>query len=96
MTASTQTDGAGGFDWENLHRSWERWAKAPDGLSYWEGCLFALDAMQVAYDALSEAQLNRLSELRPRINLMTPRETAYVSGLFVQALAVAAAEGGTQ
>lgn len=95
MTIGMET-GAGAFDWENLQRTWERWTDAPHGLAYWERTLLTIDKVQAAYAALSESQLNRLAELRERINLMTPREAAYVSGLFVQCLGVAAAEGGTQ
>lgn len=77
-----------------IHRAMLRWVGPPDeAQTFWGQGLPAIDRIDRELNVLSDSQRDRLNELRPRIEYMTPRESAYVTGLLTQCLGVASAEG---
>lgn len=77
-----------------IHRAMLRWVGEPDqGQTFWGQGLPAIDRIDREFNVLSDTQRDRLNELRQRIEYMTPRESAYVTGLLTQCLGVASAEG---
>lgn len=76
-----------------IQRAMLRWVGEPDPeQTFWGQSLPAIDRMDRQFNVLSETQRDRLDELRQRIEYMTPRESAYVTGLLTQCLGVASAE----
>lgn len=74
-------------------RTLHRWGGEPDPeQSFWGHALPLLDRLDRQFNVLSDTQRDRLDELRQRIEYMTPRESAYVTGLLTQCVGVASAE----
>lgn len=62
--------------------------------TYWGNALPVLERIDAALDVLDDNQREHLNALRCRIDHMSPREAAFVTGLLTECIGVAGAESG--